>query len=192
MSLAETASTLGETAVRNALLDRASNNEERLSIMWEELSAFTTFLLNIPTRFEFEKNFYEKRAERPLRPEEIKRMMGDAWIEWYGDSLSEPDSMFWASKLHFYISGLSFYNFPYLFGYLFSLGVYEQKDNLGESFYPKYVALLRDTGRMGAEDLAEKHLGSDIRRPEFWDRIIGAMAPRIDEYEELLGSLTKA
>ena len=124
MSLAETASTLGETAVRNALLEKSVANAEKLNIMWEELSAFTTFMLNIPTRFEFEKRLYELRAEKPLRPDELRQIMSDSWLEWYGDSISEPDPMFWASKLHFYISGLSFYNFPYLFGYLFSLGVY--------------------------------------------------------------------
>jgi len=31
---------------------------------------------------------------------------------------------FWISKLHFYMSSLAFYNFPYAFGYLLSLGVY--------------------------------------------------------------------
>ena len=186
MSLAETASTLGETAVRNALLDKSAGDTEKLNIMWEELSAFTTFLLNIPTRFEFEKRLYELRAEKPLRPDELRQIMCDSWVEWYGDSISEPDQMFWASKLHFYISGLSFYNFPYLFGYLFSLGVYRKRHELGHEFYPKYCDLLRDTGRMTAEDLADQHLGSDIRDETFWDEVINSMGPRIDAYENLL------
>ena len=186
MSLAETASTLGETAVRNALLDKSAGDTEKLNIMWEELSAFTTFLLNIPPRFEFEKRLYELRAEKPLRTDELRQIMCDSWVEWYGDSISEPDPMFWASKLHFYISGLSFYNFPYLFGYLFSLGVYRKRHELGHEFYPKYCDLLRDTGRMTAEDLADQHLGADIRDETFWDEVINSMGPRIDAYENLL------
>ena len=184
--MAETASTLGETAVRNALLEKSVGNAEKLNIMWEELSAFTTFMLNIPTRFEFEKRLYELRAEKPLRPDELRQIMSDSWLEWYGDSISEPDPMFWASKLHFYLSGLSFYNFPYLFGYLFSLGVYRKRHELGDEFYSKYCDLLRDTGRMTAENLATHHLGCDIRDQAFWDEVIDSISPRVDAYEKLL------
>jgi len=186
MSLAETASTFGETLVRDALLAQSKSTQDRLDIMWEEMSAFTAFLLNIPTRFEFEKNFYEARAKRPLRPQELKDMMSDAWRSWYGDALAEPDPMFWANKLHFYISGLSFYNFPYLFGYLFSLGVYAKRQEYGSSFYERYVALLRDTGRMTAEDLAVKHLDTRLDEPDFWRETIASLEPRIDAFEQLV------
>ena len=189
MSLAETASTFGETLVRDALLERASSQQQRLDIMWEEMSAFTAFLLNIPTRYEFERAFYDARAERPLRPQELKDMMSAAWTSWYGDALAEPDPLFWASKLHFYISGLSFYNFPYLFGYLFSLGVYAQRDRFGADFYERYVALLRDTGRMTAEDLAAHHLGVALDEPVFWQNTIAAIGERVDAFEALLDEI---
>ena len=186
MSIAETASTFGETVVRDALLQRAASPAAELAIIWEEASALAAFVLNIPTRFSFEKQFYEARGERPLRPKELKEMMSAAWRNWYGDSLAEPDPMFWASKLHFYISGLSFYNFPYLFGYLFSLGVYARREALGEAFFPRYRALLRDTGRMSAEALAAKHLDADLTQPEFWRASVAQLAPRIDRFEELV------
>ncbi|MEM7362627.1 MAG: oligoendopeptidase F, partial [Pseudomonadota bacterium] len=124
--------------------------------------------------------------ERPLRPQELKSLMSDAWTHWYGQSLSEPDPMFWASKLHFYISELSFYNFPYLFGYLFSLGVYSQREKYGDEFFERYQALLRDTGRMTAEDLAYKHLGVDLTRTDFWLDTINSQSPKIDAFGELL------
>lgn len=186
MSLAETASTFGETLVRDALLAQSASNQQKLDILWEEMSAFTAFLLNIPTRFEFERRFYEARRERPLRPQELKNLMSEAWQTWYGDALAEPDPMFWASKLHFYISGLSFYNFPYLFGYLFSLGVYAQRDRMGDEFYDRYVALLRDTGRMTAEDLAAQHLGVALDEPEFWRDTVASLSHRVDAFEALL------
>lgn len=189
MSLAETASTFGETLVRDALLARAESLQERLDIMWEEISAFTAFLLNIPARYEFEHRLYEARAERPLRPDELKQMMSESWRVWYGDALAEPDPLFWASKLHFYISGISFYNFPYLFGYLFSLGIYAKRDEFGSEFYSRYASLLRDTGRLSAEDLAEKHLGVKIDEPEFWQQTMQALAPRIDAFEKLLDEI---
>ena len=186
MSLAETASTFGETIVRDALLKRAETPAAALRIVWEEASALVAFILNIPTRFEFERNFHESRAERPLLPKELKAMMAAAWQKWYGDSLAEPDPLFWASKLHFYISGLSFYNFPYLFGYLFSLGVHARRDALGVEFFSRYRALLRDTGRMTAEELAAKHLEVDLAVPDFWRDTLAALGSRIDQFETLV------
>lgn len=189
MSLAETASTFGETLVRDALLAQSTSRQQRLDILWEEMSALTAFMLNIPTRFEFERNFYAARQQRPLRAEELKDMMASAWQAWYGDALAEPDEMFWASKLHFYISGLSFYNFPYLFGYLFSLGVYARRDSMGQDFYADYVGLLRDTGRMTAEDLAATHLGVRLDEPEFWQQTVDALAHRVDAFAALLDQI---
>ena len=100
--------------------------------------------------------------------------------------------MFWASKLHFYISGLSFYNFPYLFGYLFSLGVYARRDQFGDTFYDRYVALLRDTGRMTAEALADKHLNASLQDGVFWQETLDALEPRVDTFEQLLDDIESA
>ena len=189
MSLAETASTFGETTVRDALLAQADSAERRFAIMWEDVAALPRFLLNTPLRFTFERNFYEQRAARPLRTEELCALMSSAWCEWFGDSLSEPDPMFWASKLHFFISGLSFYNFPYTFGYLFSQAVYQRRAAMGNDFYPRYIALLRDTGRATAEVLALRHLGVNLEDPKFWQDTIAALAPRVDAFEELVALL---
>ena len=186
MSIAETASTFGETVVRNALLERADTPTAELDIVWQEAEALIAFVLNIPTRFEFERNFYEARAARPQRPDELKELMSAAWNEWYGDSLAEPDPLFWANKLHFYISGLSFYNFPYLFGYLFSLGVYARREAVGDEFFPRYEALLQDTGRTTAEELAYKHLDADLTQPAFWRETIQTLESRIDYFETLV------
>ena len=154
--------------------------------MWAEMSALTGFMLNIPTRFEFERRLYEDRPARPFRPDELCDRMSEAWQAWYGDALAEPDPMFWASKLHFHISQVPFYNFPYLFGYLFSLGVYERRESFGSEFFPRYVALLRDTGRMTAEELANAHLGVDLTDAAFWSDTVARLALRVDSFEALL------
>ena len=191
MSLAETASTFGETLVRDALLSRAESPEAKLQVAWEEISAIVTFLLNIPTRYEFERNFYDARQERPLLATELCKLMHNAWFSWYGDSLAEADDLFWVNKLHFYFSSISFYNFPYLFGYLFSQSVYQRKDTMGGQFFERYNSLLEDTGRMTAEDLAEKHLDVDITQPEFWQQTVTALEPRITHFENLCEQVLK-
>jgi len=59
------------------------------------------------------------------------------------------------TKMHFNFAGVSFYNYPYTFGYLFALGIYATKEKLAEKFHQAYVDLLRDSGRMSAEDLVQ-------------------------------------
>lgn len=192
MALAETASTFGEAAVRDVLQRRGRTDAEKLSYAWEDVAGIQTFLLNIPVRFSFERTFHQRRAEAPLRPSELKHLMTEAWREWYGDVMCEADPMFWASKLHFFISGRSLYNFPYLFGYLFSMNLYLRRDEREHDFYRRYVDLLRDTGRMSAEDLAAKHLGADLTRPEFWSAIVSRLAGRVAAFEALAGQGARA
>ena len=100
--------------------------------------------------------------------------------------------MFWASKLHFSIADLSFYNYPYLFGYLFSKGVYAQREQRGAAFFGDYVKLLRATGSMSAEDLAREHLQVDLRRPEFWQASVDIARSQIDAFEQLMGEVDGA
>jgi oligoendopeptidase F len=168
MTLAETASIFAETLVRDALFNQAATPEQKLAIAWEEGSAAAVFLLNIPARFTFEQKLVEGRKQGFVIADRLKTMMGESWQHWYEDSLVSYDEMFWASKLHFSIAGLGFYNYPYLFGYLFSLGIYAQKERYGEAFNDLYTNLLRDTGSMTAENLVQTHLKQDIRQPEFW------------------------
>ncbi|MNG19563.1 hypothetical protein D3C84_1037330 [compost metagenome] len=98
--------------------------------------------------------------------------------------------MFWAAKAHFSIAGFGFYNYPYLFGYLFSLGVYQQlisHQAAGEQDVAQaYRALLRDTGRMSAEELVVKHLGQDIREAAFWQGSLALVAAAVDRFEQTL------
>jgi len=68
--------------------------------------------------------------------------------------------------------------------------VYARRDELGDEFFPRYEALLRDTGRMTAEELAGRHLGVDLTRPDFWRGTVEMLATRIDRFEELVDRVT--
>ncbi|MFZ9521654.1 MAG: M3 family metallopeptidase, partial [Silvanigrellaceae bacterium] len=184
MTLAETASIFAETVVSDVLLKKSSTPAEKRQVLWGDLGSAEAFLLNIPARFWFEKSFYEKRSERTLSPDELSALMSDSWKRAYGDTLSEMNPLFWCSKLHFHISGTSFYNFPYTFGYLFALGVYAQREKQGKDFYRNYVNLLRDTGRMSAEEVARKHLGVNISEQGFWNDSIAIVAKQIAAYSK--------
>ncbi|MNX42211.1 Oligoendopeptidase F, plasmid [compost metagenome] len=185
-TLAETASLFAETLVRDALLARAQTREQRLAIAWMDGERVASLLLDVPSRFHFERALVAGRAEGYLGAGQLRAMMKSAKQQWYGDSLSEYDELFWASKGHFSIADLGFYNYPYLFGYLFSLGLYAQKERVGADFVPAYRALLADTGRMSAESLVEKHLGVDIREPAFWQESLRSVDEAVSRLERLV------
>ena len=93
--------------------------------------------------------------------------------------------MFWASKAHFSMSQLSFYNYPYLFGYLFSLGIYAKKDEGGAQFKELYLNILRDTGSMTAEELIQKHFNEDISKKDFWNKSLRLVEKSIEAFKSL-------
>lgn len=182
MNVAETASTFAETIIANATLANAKTKEEKASLLNAKLENATAMFLNIHARFLFEKAFYEERLKGYVPKERLNELMVNAQKEAYGDSLASYHPHFWCSKLHFFIDDIPFYNFPYTFGYLFSLGIYAEFLNNREGFEEKYIALLRDTGSMMVEDLAMKHLGVDLTKPDFWEEGIKLMAKDVEEF----------
>ena len=110
-TLAETASIFGETVVNERLFQVAKTPQERLGVAWMNARTMGAFVLDVPARFAFERSFYERRAQGPVPPEELSRMMDKAWRESFGDVLAETDPIFWASKLHFSLPGTMFYIF---------------------------------------------------------------------------------
>jgi oligoendopeptidase F len=186
MTLAETASIFAEAVVKDAMASESDDPAALRPIFFAEANDAAAFLLNIPARFDFERALNEVRASRQLSVTDMKELMTKSWKDWYGPTLSEMNPWFWASKMHFHLAELSFYNFPYTFGYLFSLGVYAQRATQGKNFYANYVALLRDTARMSCEDVAKKHLGVDLTRPDFWNASLDIVSSKLDTFEKLL------
>jgi oligoendopeptidase F len=186
MCLAETASIFFETVVAADLLARAQTSEEKFAIAYSNAESAGVFMLNIPARFKFEYDLYTRRSVGKLSKSEIDTLMVDAWKHYYGPSLERLDEVgiFSATKLHFSISGLSFYNFPYSFGYLFSLSVYAARGRLGPKFADVYTGLLRDTGRMTAEEVVAKWLDGDITQKKFWEGGVALVKSQVEEFEQ--------
>src|SRR5690625_972095 len=182
MNVAETASTFAETIINNATVENAASTEEKISLLGSKLEGATAMFLNIHARFLFEDAFYTERAEGVVSERRLNELMEAAQKESYGDSLASYHPHFWSSKLHFFIDSVPFYNFPYTFGYLFSLGVYAEYMKQPEGFEEKYIALLQDTGSMEVEALAKKHLNVDITKEDFWVAGIELMVADVDEF----------
>lgn len=182
MNVAETASTFAEMIVADASVNSAQNKEEKMALLEDKIQRSIAFFMNIHSRFIFEQQFYEERKQGMVSVTRLNELMTDAQKEAYGDVLADYDPTFWSSKLHFHITGVPFYNFPYTFGYLFSLGIYAHAQKQGTSFEDDYIALLRDTGKMTVEDLAAKHLQVDLTKPAFWEAAIQLCVNDVEEF----------
>jgi oligoendopeptidase F len=153
-----------------------------------EVGHGAVYLLDIPVRYEFEKAFYEERKNGILSVSQLKELMVDAQRRILGDVL-EPggeDPYFWASKLHFYITGLTFYNFPYTFGFLLSRGLYAIFKKQGADFLPKYEEFLRLAGSDTAENVVKRTVDHDIEESDFWSEAIRSLEQPLLDLEALL------
>ena len=189
MTLAETASTFGEQVLMNGLLeDPAISATEKAMILDIEVGHGAVYLLDIPVRYEFEKAFYQERSEGELKVSRLKELMIETQQTVLGDVLEHggEDPYFWASKLHFYITGVTFYNFPYTFGYLLSRGLYAMFKKHGAAFLPSYEELLRRAGSDTAENVVKQTVGSDLETSEFWAAAIRSLDEPLEQLEFIL------
>lgn len=120
MTLAETASIFAETIMFEGELKDA-RGPERLGLLDLSLRDACQVIVDILSRFSFERSVFASRAERELGPAEFCAFMLEAQERSYGDALDghARHPYMWAAKGHYYYADLSYYNFPYAFGQLF-------------------------------------------------------------------------
>ena len=182
MPVAETASTFNENIVMNTVISEASD-AEKVALLESQLQDTTQIIVDIYSRYLFESSVFENREKSFMFSKDLEQLMLDAQKEAYGDGL-DPDAMhpyMWACKPHYYSSGLSFYNFPYAFGGLFSKGLYAIYQEQPEGFVEKYQELLRATTVTSAEDTA-KVLGVDVTDSAFWKKAFAQVADNIEQF----------
>lgn len=186
MTLAETASIFCETIVKEAVLDQVSP-EQGVPILESSLVSAAQIVVDITSRFQFEQGVFERRDDRKLSANELSEMMVQAQVDTYGEAL-DPQALhpyMWAVKPHYYSGGRSYYNYPYMFGLLFGLGLYARYQQDPDGFRAGYDDLLAETGMGDAATLASG-FGIDIRSQEFWKGSLEVIAADVDRFEGLL------
>jgi len=185
MTLAETASIFCETIIRNAALQHAGH-QEQIAILEASLQGACQVVVDITSRFLFEQRLFAQRTQRELSIDELNNLMLEAQRETYGDGLDEQvlHPYMWAMKPHYYSSRLSFYNYPYMFGLLFGLGLYARYKEDSEKFKSGYDELLSSTGLADSATLAQQ-FGIDIRSVDFWRSSFDIVRQDIELFEEL-------
>ncbi len=185
-TLAETASTFCETIATEAALSQAADRGEELAILETYLIGATQVIVDISSRYLFEKEVFERRAKAELAADELCEIMERSQKATYGDGLDERylHPYMWTWKPHYYEATLNFYNYPYSFGLLFGTGLYAIFQQRGQSFLPDYKALLASTGEAPAADLAAR-FGIDIRSQDFWAKSLGVIEKKIQRYIQI-------
>jgi len=191
MTLAETASIFSELLVTDAALKACNDPREKLMLLDQKIQQAYVMFTDIHCRYLFDKAFYAERKAGVVGKDRLCELMVKAQKQAFGSLLDESGyhPLFWASKLHFFITGMPFYNYPYTFGYLFAGGVYDRARKEGSSFAEKYCDLLADTGSMTTEDVASRHLDVDLTGNEFWTSAVSRSLSDIDEFVKLAESV---
>jgi pepF/M3 family oligoendopeptidase len=181
-SLAETASIFCETIVVESLLADADPALE-LALLNTDLSGSNQVVVDIHSRFLFESELYRQRRKSTLSIDELNELMVESQDISYGNGLAEGSRhrYMWAVKPHYFTP---FYNFPYTFGLLFGLGLYDRFRSDPETFRAGYDDLLSSTGMAPAAELASA-FSIDLADPGFWRSSLSVIADRVERFIEL-------
>ena len=182
MPVAETASNFNELIIVNDAIAK-SRGEEKIQLIESQLQDCAQIIVDIYSRFLFEDEVIRRRKNTFLFAKDLEEIMLNAQKEAFGDGL-DPETLhpyMWCCKSHYFSAGLSYYNFPYAFGGLFSRGLYAKYLEEGEAFLPKYRALLKATTIDTVENVA-LIAGIDLTKPEFWRQSLLIIADNIDEF----------
>lgn len=180
MPVAETASNFNELIIVNHAIANAEG-EEKIRLIETQIQDMTQIIVDIYSRFLFEDEVIRRRKNTFLFADDLEKIMTDAQKEAFGDGL-DPEHLhpyMWCCKSHYYRAGLSYYNFPYAFGGLFSRGLYAKYLEEGEAFLPKYRALLKATTVDTVENVAGI-AGIDLTEPDFWRKSLATITEAID------------
>jgi oligoendopeptidase F len=80
------------------------------------------------------------------------------------------------------MTGLSFYNFPYTFGFLMARELCRRFRAEGAEFLPAYERFLRLSGSATVEEVAARSLGADLRSEGFWAGAIRSIEEPLERF----------
>ncbi|MDP5272959.1 M3 family metallopeptidase [Chengkuizengella axinellae] len=181
MSIAECSSIFFEIIFLDHLIE-SSDQSAKKSLLNYKLQNSINYLMAVRGAFMFEQLFYEKSKNGALKAADIELLSIQSQKKAFGDSLDQYQPSIWIKYGHFYEPNIPFYNYPYTFGYLLSLGLSVIAKENGNDFKPKFKIFLSETGKKPVKELLQEHFHIDIENPEFWQQSIHLIFKDIKEY----------
>lgn len=161
---------------------------EKQAVLTQVMDGFGMAAFQVSARYFFERSLYQAiRDGRYLDGETIAALWTKARDDVYGDAVEWLPEMKWewTMKMHYYIPGLRFYNYPYVFAQLFVFSMYRMYQEQGREFVPKLKGLLAAGSSRSAADLAMV-MGFDISKESSWQKGIEQAETFIKELEDTM------
>jgi oligoendopeptidase F len=190
LTLAETASTFGESLVFERLFAEATTDQQRLSLVAGKIddSIATVFRQMAMNRFEHLLH-KRRRSEGELSVEHFNEAWFETQSELFGDSVEITDDYrTWWSYIPHFINTPG-YVYAYAYGQLLALSAYARFKTVGPEFIPRYLELLSSGGSKSPEELGAI-IGIDLADPGFWDAGLALVDEQLRTAEELAAKLS--
>ena len=183
--VSETASTFNECVLYEDFIQNARDPQEKLALIEGCLIADASSIVDLYSRFLFEDEVFRRREGEFLDADALCHIMERAQKTAFGDGLDESalHPYMWICKPHYYSA--FYYNYPYIFGSLFSRGLFARYKAEGAPFVEKYKKLLYTTTVATVEDAA-KVADIDLTDKGFWLDAMQSIADLIDEFCKLV------
>ena len=87
------------------------------------------------------------------------------------------------NKPHYYFPERNYYNFPYTFGALLSIGMHQKYEENPKEFVKDYDLFLQSTGKRDVYSLC-KILDIDVKSKLFWKSSLNYITNLLEEFKE--------
>lgn len=183
LPLAETASTFGEMLLVDRLLAEGPDPAVEQALLFRQMDDAYATIMRQSFFAMFERTAHELIGAGGS-VEEISEKYLENLRDQVGDAVDLADSFRyeWLAIPHFYKT--PFYVYAYAFGQLLVLALYQQYREEGESFKPRYRAVLAAGGSDAPERILER-AGINIRDAAFWQGGFDVLADLVERLESL-------
>ena len=185
LTLAETASVMGEMLTFRALLDGEKDPVRRRVMLASKVEDMLNTVVRQIAFYEFERLVHEERRSGELLPERIGEIWMDVQRASLGPALRFDDEYrhYWSYIPHFIHS--PFYVYAYAFGDCLVNSLYDVYRTGAKGFAGKYFDMLKAGGTLRHKELLAP-FGLDASDPGFWKRGLGVVAGFIDELDAVV------
>jgi oligoendopeptidase F len=183
LPLAETASVFSEMLLTDRLLREEKDPDVRRQLLVTALDDAYATVARQAYFVLFEKAAHREAVDG-VSVDDMCALYLENLHEQFGDAVEVSDDFRWewTAIPHFYHT--PFYCYAYSFGHLLVLALYQQYQEEGESFVPRFLKILSYGGSRSPKEIISE-AGFDIASPGFWQRGFDVLEGLLEELEGL-------
>ncbi|MHA2252959.1 MAG: M3 family metallopeptidase, partial [Candidatus Kariarchaeaceae archaeon] len=166
----------------------APTDDIKKSLLFSTLESIMTVVFEVSSRTRFEQKLYHAvENDVYLNADKINEIYWEERGKYFGDAVEWlPEQAYeWAWKPHYYDAKFRFYNYPYVFGELLVLSLYNTYKEERHAFIPKFKEFLQAGGSKSPENLG-KAFGIDFTAESFWEKGMAEIKRLLEELKAIL------